>query len=1101
VSSTTIATDQFSNVDYATVLALAAHKRGMDYSIHDKPMDIASKLRIKGYEYARRQANVPVLQSRNKLVLTEIDAYIKLYDQERAQRAAYVQALSAGICASPDPTSVVKSEDSEVFRYLETVRPRKNCKPDISTDAPSDIELDDGYTSGIDSNHKGDPVSSSSRNIGNVTDDAIETISKSIKVSKKSIATETKLYIGSDEEEGYIESVSEQHDDMLSSLNSVLDTAFGVIETPSEVCTDALDAFGVDLEISDALRKSPRLNIADDDALRKANPLRNGGDEFDGREFPDQILLPNRKIEGSDEDAVLKEYDALNQPTNDANGVLLSIPEISSRNSNDHTTGVDAQDQNTAPSRLNNMQETDKAPSLSYTLALLAFEDLEAHQRLAVLSNEECMARLNAFLEQNSMLLESYKIHFSTDVGSDGVIMNHPVLGLTWYTMRNRVEICGAIKWLDALLHRFQNDIFTEDRVVLLPKLREMEKQRGKLEKADEDERKKRTLRLEMKEEQRRKEFDGASEKKWKSFHEQWEAIKDSNTMRTKLLTATKFDSSLFHEIAFSASLIAVNDPHIEIEELSIEVLQIVLSRVLNTIRLNEYYLLKGPEKEPIVHRDMETIGLEYRDALQNWSSDDLQKLDALTPQHGENLSQMSRLQGSHYPSTSIFEFEDDDRAYDFFDQEMKKNDWATNFPPHCWRYLPRGQTVRLAVDKKYIAQKDEWLTNRDNMKPLSELTENEVEIWIKGKLSHVSSLRKVIEEATDEFKKVASIPEYLQDDSSMHNIKDLKKKQVWFRDQAIMILRKMRKDCKTWQDPPFGGASGTDADDIADLECDIDDYEKDLMGIQPAVPVTFPWITGLCPKVNRPDGCKALQNGVCPLSHDHAGRACKAFSKGRKCPHGDNCSYKHWLEGDGIGNSPETPTSARSFADATLLAEASLKSARPCPFINKPGGCSDKVKYLYNHRNYGIICQKFLEGVCTWNGRCAFVHPNYVNAKPLVSLYSDPRRELLPVLDQVLQDPKSFKVCRFVNRGIGCFKLKFQGHCDHNHSLAGIACPDDNGSGFCSRGGMCPLKHGVKDSTARQVRPDKRQAEEPPTQEFTAYPKRPRLSDAFDDI
>lgn len=167
---------------------------------------------------------------------------------------------------------------------------------------------------------------------------------------------------------------------------------------------------------------------------------------------------------------------------------------------------------------------------------------------------------------------------------------------------------------------------------------------------------------------------------------------------------------------------------------------------------------------------------------------------------------------------------------------------------------------------------------------------------------------------------------------------------------------------------------------------------------------------------------------------------------------------------------------SRRSSADGTDSSEATTKldvgnqnnkrRTRLCPKVNKPGGCRDGSSCgAESHDNEGKYCK--WGDQCKFGAeRCAYIHATpsntgstpYAMVLPRGSVASViPRtRDLRPVLDRVLANPKSFKVCDYVNKPQGC---KSGTGCVFNHTLEGVVC-DDYKRDHCPRGFECPLKH-----------------------------------------
>jgi hypothetical protein len=140
------------------------------------------------------------------------------------------------------------------------------------------------------------------------------------------------------------------------------------------------------------------------------------------------------------------------------------------------------------------------------------------------------------------------------------------------------------MKWIDGLLEVFRKEITTEGRFVLLPQLQLMDTWREKMVKQDETEAAKQYSDSVASQQQK-----AMSEA---TFHGKYEEIKKSNSKRNALLLATKFPTWLFNDIAFPASIIAVNNPSFETEEIAIEDLRFTFQRIFDTVSCNDQKLL-----------------------------------------------------------------------------------------------------------------------------------------------------------------------------------------------------------------------------------------------------------------------------------------------------------------------------------------------------------------------------------------------------------------------------------------------------------------------------------------------------------------------------
>ncbi|KAH6629255.1 hypothetical protein C7974DRAFT_453885 [Boeremia exigua] len=148
---------------------------------------------------------------------------------------------------------------------------------------------------------------------------------------------------------------------------------------------------------------------------------------------------------------------------------------------------------------------------------------------------------------------------------------------------------------------------------------------------------------------------------------------------------------------------------------------------------------------------------------------------------------------------------------------------------------------------------------------------------------------------------------------------------------------------------------------------------------------------------------------------------------------------------------------------------ETPVIKSRLCLKVNKAGGCPDRSRCgAESHDHERKLCRQ--GDRCTFGERCAFVHDSYSNTtrgrspiSPVSSVksYSDARtRDLSVMLDQVLADPKKYKVCTYVNKARGCKTENDGGLCAFNHTLKGLVCREYR-SGNCPLGYLeCPLRH-----------------------------------------
>jgi hypothetical protein len=139
------------------------------------------------------------------------------------------------------------------------------------------------------------------------------------------------------------------------------------------------------------------------------------------------------------------------------------------------------------------------------------------------------------------------------------------------------------MKWLDALLQPFREMIDREDHSFILPKLRELTKERKNLEAAD-ARKKQLDLVREIPENKER------SEQKWIEFHKNEIEIKHSNEHRNSLLKRIGLPAAIFDDMTISAFNIIVQlGPQAEEEQIAIYTFRESLERVMNILRFDDY--------------------------------------------------------------------------------------------------------------------------------------------------------------------------------------------------------------------------------------------------------------------------------------------------------------------------------------------------------------------------------------------------------------------------------------------------------------------------------------------------------------------------------
>jgi hypothetical protein len=695
----------------------------------------------------------------------------------------------------------------------------------------------------------------------------------------------------------------------------------------------------------------------------------------------------------------------------------------------------------------------------------------------------------HSFLKQNMTVLESFKMSSTVRIGSDGKKTAQPVLTSHWYDPRTRFEICGALKWTDGLFEVFRKEIVAEDRSVLLPKLHVMDQQRELMVEKDRAEVAK-VYSNSAADQTARKNYATTSELQWAAFDKQYETIKTSNSKRNDLLLATNFPTLLFEEISFPASIIAVTYPSFETEEVVIEALRQILQRISDTISCNYQKLLN-----------------EIRAKSKVPKADNHSPLDGVLCMNEQYLRFFAV--GKH-PVQMTPKVEEDDGEFD----PTTKYAYLADFPPNIQTVLPGGISVSLTAESKQVSEKDQNGVYNDRTKLLDDLTPAEFHVWMQGFLSHIPLLMEIIPEAAKEYdayvpiaqRQLAQLPQLTyketDEDKRLRNklkkeveyrLKRVEAQEIWPRDRAFLILRRMRRDTNRWLASPSGRTHAESAE-IGQLHAQIDAFEDQLKEIRPYKAVEFGWVFAPCPRVNKAGGCADRQEGLCLFTHWNEGKTCDSVMKSIACEFGGGCVKLHVAPSD-QSSRPQTAMSGRSFdTSSSSFPGTPTSSTYPCPHVNKPGGCADESKCTFNHRNSGRICQNFRDsGRCNRGGNCAFIHPGEDDATSSVSRRTDKNTDLRPILDQVLSDPRKYWVCSYVNKGVvGCFKEKNPGRCPFNHTLSGVQCPDDNGEGGCHRRLLCPLRHSPVSFRGSQS--GKRRADDSPADE-AAPEKRPRLA------
>lgn len=179
---------------------------------------------------------------------------------------------------------------------------------------------------------------------------------------------------------------------------------------------------------------------------------------------------------------------------------------------------------------------------------------------------------------------------------------------------------------------------------------------------------------------------------------------------------------------------------------------------------------------------------------------------------------------------------------------------------------------------------------------------------------------------------------------------------------------------------------------------------------------------------------------------------------------------------GSSITTHPQQDSSRRSSTDCSDVStvdmevevgiQANKKASKFCLSVNKPGGCIDRNSCgAESHVNEGKICRHADQ--CKFGvEKCAYIHnaplsgyyvqPTSLHPRGSVGSIGPRAQDLRNILLEVLDNPRAFKVCRFINKPQGC---KSGTGCIFNHSLKGLSCQDYQ-QGYCPRDFECPLEH-----------------------------------------
>jgi hypothetical protein len=661
--------------------------------------------------------------------------------------------------------------------------------------------------------------------------------------------------------------------------------------------------------------------------------------------------------------------------------------------------------------------------SLAYFLGLTTVEEIQKRNDLPTGPKKKPLELVKAFLqcEPNLRILGTYELGSETYQDGDDQGKNHTVIGKSWYGENGRadgrVELCGVMKWLEALLRPHQEGINLEDKLYLWPRLQ--------------------NLTDDM------KNISDSSVAEWDAYNRKVARVKNSNRRRDVLLAATNLSPEMFEDLLFTAQICRPNEHGGDVEESSLAALRDSLTLILDIVRLNDC----AWRKDPFV--DVEKFEKFNKDLLENYS-DGMKGNDFLDCSLYEDAAALTgpfQVSGTP-PSPSGPTVEDDSEAPEF----EFVGDWKISFPPRSympppssWLPLSTSEAVVATDDNQEIPNEFKQLAGTYRTKSPNELKPDELAGWMDGYRKYCGSLLTVVKNSGKDvdLKRVSKA--------------EGEEKQIWYRDHAIAMFRKMRKFINDWQDKSPYGPDNIHEGPIVDLLAQVDKWEGGMTEKLPDEPIKFPWVVVLCPRVQEGKVCEPNKDGLCCFIHDVADLPCRF---GKNCRFGEQCKFSHperQRRASRPALIPAIPSivASRGSTPGSTAGSTTGSAPGPCPHVNQVGGCQNRKMNVcaYNHKNENVDCfMHKLPSGCQRGRKCAYLH-----RQPDATL-SDKNRELKPLLGEVLQNPKKFRVCMYVNNTkTGCAE---GGNCLFNHSLEGVVCPDEDSPGKCSRSSACPLLH-----------------------------------------
>jgi hypothetical protein len=674
-------------------------------------------------------------------------------------------------------------------------------------------------------------------------------------------------------------------------------------------------------------------------------------------------------------------------------------------------------------------------------IAGVDIETVDIKSDLSQYTEQQLHGYVEAFLTDNSSCFAPYMAVVRVAKVDGKKSIEYSSLSVAWHSLDKRIELCGATKWILALLCRFAPAIREIDEGILKPKLLELKAREEELLKArhflDMFARPKSAKLLE-------------NDAAWQRYHKEVQAVRDSNERRNDLLAHTGISKNviqLFNQLLVSAELFTGDAIDLG-EDTSAEFLRESLGQILDIVKFNNCKVLVE-DIAPLEYYPMEEKNFRIFDGRVNFPNED----ELLEDIHADK----------NYKG--IYKGIAKDEAND--DLEIGGG-WKGAFPPNIRPNFDEQPGTFFDVDcwsnQKVAVERKAWLKTlaAPTFYRWITLYTHRITDFEKSMQAIVEELNRLdaaepvslIHGANDSFKYVPVI-------NPIEVRKTLKEKQLWFRDYVILVLSRIRWVMKIWTGEP----DNIETEEMAALVQRINESESRFRTIQPGSEVTCPWDPKKCLKINRPEGCALFEESLCTRDHSSKGKVCPSVFKGQKCNFGDACYMTH-PEGATKGSRPPNvrvlAPGAAGGASQGHTPRTPGTSTAWCLFVNKPGGCRGKEDgtCTFNHANFNVECTGYLAGHCIRGNKCAFLHGKPDSAIAQRSAPAMPRitkdTDLKPLLGQVLAEPKRFRVCTFVNSPQGCFKGD---DCVHNHTLAGVNCPDNN-SGTCVRGHDCPLLH-----------------------------------------